>query len=376
MPLSKFKYFSLEFILMSISILIISDCNQQAIKNQTVVPVIPVGGSKNPRIEFRYTPVYESFEDLRGQVLNTDPLKNRVMVFIKVDTLWRVKPDAEHQLTPIRRDGSWTCDITTETNDHRATCINAFLLPDSVSLPPFNENDSLPPDIYSRALASLEIMRSDTGMYRIVTFSDYLWQVKECSTMCGPGPNYFSASPENIWRDPQGFLHLKITRDDTLWNCAEVILQQNLGYGTYTFQIAKIDRLDESCVLNLFTWDNAPEENHREIDIQLSKCIQQDNYNTEYAIQPSDQNGNRHRFNLDLDLTISHSFTWSKDQVSFASCDQDDVTLRSWTYQGLDIPEAGKENARINLWLCNPDSAQTEIEMIIQKFVFTPLDIN
>ncbi len=336
-----------------------------------------VGGSTMPIIKFSFTPVYESFENLYGQVLNIDPEKNKVLVFIKVGTMWWIKPNVENQFTDIHSDGNWTCDITTASNDHRATQISAFLVPDSFSLPPFVENDSLPLDIYSRSLASMEVIRNDSSLYRIVTFSDYQWRIKECdTTMCGPGPNYFSASPENVWLDPQGFLHLKITRDDTLWNCAEVMLRQHLGYGAYKFLIGKMDQADASYVLNLFTWDEAPEENHRQIDIELSSCTQQDNNNIQYDIQPDDENGNRHRSNLNFNQTTTHSFTWSSDQVYFESSDQDDFVRQSWTYHGLDLPVPGNESPRINLWLCNPDSAQTEFEMVIQKFEFDPLDIN
>jgi hypothetical protein len=376
MPILKSKCCYFVLIFMPLLMLILDKCSQQLIKNQPdgSVPVNSV--QEHPLLEFTFTPVYKSFEDLRGQVLNINPLKNKIMVFIKVGSMWRIKPGAVNQFTPIRTDGSWICDITTAENDHRAAQINAFLLPDSVTMPPFAENDSLPPDIYSRSLASMEVLRSDSSLYRIVTFSDYQWSLRECDSMCGSGPNYFSASPENVWLDPLGFLHLKITRADTVWNCAEVIMLQNLGYGTYQFQIGKIDRVDKMCAVNLFTWDEATADNHRQIDIALSSCAQQDNNNIQYDLQPDDQNGNRHRFNLNLNQSTTHSFTWSADDVYFESDNQNNMVLQSWTYQGFDLPVPGNESPRINLWLCNPDSAQAEFEVVIQKFEFDPLDIN
>jgi hypothetical protein len=350
-------------------------CSQSLTRSETTVLPQSTGISGNPSILFTHIPVYESFEDLYGRVLNVDPAKNRIMVFIQVNSLWRVKPRMENQSITIGSDGRWTCDITTETDDHRASRISAFLLPDTCSLPPYAENDSLPPDIFSRSLASMEIVRGDSALYRVVTFSDYLWQIKACSTMCGPGPNYFSASVFNVWRDSQSYLHLKITKNDTIWNCAEVMLQPSLGYGTYEFHIGKVDRFDNSFELGLFTWDEAPAANHREIDIKLSRCDQADSNNIEYDIQPFDQNGNRYCFNLDFNRMTTHSFTWNEDEIDFESSDQDDIVRRTWSYQGLDLPQAGEEKTHMNLWLCNPDSAQTETEIVIRKFLFNPLDI-
>jgi hypothetical protein len=134
--------------------------------------------------------------------------------------------------------------------------------------------------------------------------------------------------------------------------------------------------VDKLCVIDLFTWDEATEDNHRQIDIALSSCTQQDDNNIQYDIQPDDENGNRHRFNLNLNQSTTHSFLWRSDEVYFESDDLHDMVLQSWTYQGLDLPAPGNESPRINLWLCNPDSAQSEFEMVIQKFEFDPLDIN
>jgi hypothetical protein len=375
MSILKSKRCCFVLVIMPLFILMLSKCSQQMVKNNSAELATVTSGQKHPLIEFTFTPVYASFENLHGQVLNVNPLKNKIMVFIKVGSMWRIKPGAENQFTSIRTDGSWTCDITTAGNDHRATQINAFLLPDSVIIPPYAENDSLPTDIYSRSLASLEVMRSDSGMYRIITFSDYQWSIRECDSLCGPGPNYFSDSPENVWLDPQGFLHLKITRADTVWNCAEVIMQQSLGYGTYKFQIGKVERPDRLSVIDLFTWAEDPADNHRQIDIELAGCTQQDNNNSQYDIQPDDENGNRHRFNLNYNQSATHSFSWSSDEVYFESDDPYKMMLQSWTYQGLDLPAPGNESPRINLRLCDPDSGQSETEIVIQKFEFNPLDI-
>jgi hypothetical protein len=64
---------------------------------------------------------------------------------------------------------------------------------------------------------------------RTIQFSGALWYVKSHSTPVGPGPNYFSDSPCNVWVDAQGRLHLKITREEGRWLCAEVIHAYSAG---------------------------------------------------------------------------------------------------------------------------------------------------
>ena len=329
--------------------------------------------TRHPIIEFSYIPPYESFEKLTGQVLGVNLPDFKILIYIKVGNEWRNKPDVNNPFTAITIDGKFTCNITTVPKDHTATQITAFLIPTSYSPSLVADADSVPDELYLNSVASMEVIRDTSEIYRIITFSGYQWRVKACTELCGPGPNYFSAGAGNVWLDPNRYLHMRISKDDSAWNCSEVILQQNLGYGMYKFYIGKIDRFDEYGVLGLFTWDNAPEENHREIDIELSSWSNPDNDNTQYVIQPYDENDNMHRFNLNFNKGILHSFLWSSGEVHFESTDEDGINLNSWTYQGLDIPAPGNENPRINLWLCNPDSAAQEIEMVIKSFEFIPL---
>ena len=46
--------------------------------------------------------------------------------------------------------------------------------------------------------------------------------------------------------------------------------------------------------------------------------------------------------------------------------------IGSWVYTGLDIPEPGNENARINLWLFGGKAPQNrqEAEVIVSQFQF------
>lgn len=57
---------------------------------------------------------------------------------------------------------------------------------------------------------------------RLIRWSELKWCVKSCDTPCGPGPNYFSDSKENVRVDEDGQLHLRIVQSEGNWLCAEV----------------------------------------------------------------------------------------------------------------------------------------------------------
>lgn len=207
---------------------------------------------------------------------------------------------------------------------------------------------------------------------RTLLFSGYEWTVKTSGgEMVGPGPNYFSDSIDNVWVDEDRKLHLKITQSNGKWYCAEVISTENFGYGTYRFSIeGRIDQLDKNVVLGLFTWDDDPAYNHREIDIEFSRWGQDVNKNAQFVVQPHTTLDNIHRFNIEiLDLYSTHSFAWTSGEIFFQSANSH---IESWSYIGPDIPLPGNENARINLWLyqgVDPSDAQ-EVEVIISAFEF------
>jgi hypothetical protein len=86
---------------------------------------------------------------------------------------------------------------------------------------------------------------------RIIQFSGYDWVVRDGS-LSGPGPNTWNRS--NVWMDENGDLHLKISRTESGWTCAEVTTIERLGFGIYQFQvIGPIDQLDANVVFGMFT---------------------------------------------------------------------------------------------------------------------------
>ena len=213
---------------------------------------------------------------------------------------------------------------------------------------------------------------------RTIDFSGLTWNVKSSgSEAWGPGPNRFSDAASNVWVDDAGRLHLAITYDNGVWKSAEVITQQSFGYGTYRFTIdSPVDGLDPNVVLGLFTWNDDPAFNHREIDIEFSRWGNPlDATNAQYTVQPYTSSANLTRWTLQPGYSASsHSWRWSSRSVAFQSSAFGNQ-IKQWSYtRRAGIPKPGGENPRINLWLFRGAAPQNglPVEVIIGKFEFAP----
>lgn len=340
-----------------------------------------VVAAKPPHIEFAYVPPYGSAEELTGRVTNVNVSAYGVAVYIFVGGWW-TKPNFAQPLAALQPDGSWSCDITTGGSDAYATQLAAYLVPINYA-PPLAEGwRQLPDGLALNAVASIRAVRPYT---KRLWFSGYEWSIKDSrGVRTGPGDNYFSESTSNVWVDAQGRLHLKICKRAGLWSCAEVVSVRSFGYGSYrTFLESSGDALDTHAVLGLFTWNDDAPYAHREIDVEVSRWGNgTESNNAQYVIQPWDTAGNLTRYRIPPSVTnATHSFTWLPNRVdfathagSFAPAPATNKVLSAWTFMGSGVPQAGNENFRMNLWLCNTagttDGADEEV--VISRFAFIP----
>lgn len=113
----------------------------------TVLPELP-GGPGAPTIELTSVPPIGSTADLRGRVLHVRPSAHAVVVYIRVNNGWWVKPYFASPLTAISPvDGSWTADITTGGVDPQASEVVAFLVTSGFAPPLASGWTSLPLDV-------------------------------------------------------------------------------------------------------------------------------------------------------------------------------------------------------------------------------------
>lgn len=337
---------------------------------QSPVDSAPCG---TPTIVFDHVPAYDTYENLSGHVTCAAPEDYSIAVYIYVPQGWWPKPTFANALTTINSDGTWTTDVTTSSSDKLATDIAAFLIPDGYTPPRVEGSSVLPAQLYSSAAAHTSAHRAG----RTICFSGYTWEVKNTPGKAGPGPNYFSNDPSNVWVDDNGYLHLKIVYRDGRWYCAEVISTATARYGQHTIVTgSRVDAIDQNAVMGFFTWDNdAPAYHYRELDIEFSRWGEAGDPNAQYVIQPWDGYGNRHRFDLTLNAAKStHQINWLPDSVDFHSWDESGAELHSWTYTNAPgvPPEGG--HIDLNLWLLEnktPENGES-VEAIIRSYRFTP----
>lgn len=235
------------------------------------------------------------------------------------------------------------------------------------------------------ALATVERGQTRTREPRRIEFSGYTWQLKTGrQTINGLKSNHFSDSEENVWVDEKGQLHLKITKRNGRWYCAEAACEKTFGYGKYIFYLeSRADQFAENVVLGLFTWGSSPRYSHRELDIEFSRWGKPEGKNAQFVVQPGTRLGNVHRFNIQLEQNRStQSFEWRRESIFFQSLrghypspPDDSYIIESWNYTGKSSPTSLDEKTRINLWLSDakPPSDNMEVEVVIKKFEFIPL---
>jgi len=208
-----------------------------------------------------------------------------------------------------------------------------------------------------------------------IQFAGITWIVRNGSG--GPGPNNWLHSPDNVWVDGEGQLHLKIRKVGNLWYCSEIYTQQSFGYGEYRFYVAsKVENYDPEIVVGLFNY----ETDLREIDIEFSKWGNLSNVSGWYTIQPVVA-GNQYSFALNLSGEYStHKYIWNSSNIFFQSYHGHSATLPSpdnliseWTYTGNNIPPVGNERLHINFWLMGGHAPinQQDAELVV-KAVFVP----
>lgn len=208
---------------------------------------------------------------------------------------------------------------------------------------------------------------------RTIEFSGQDWKVKAGPELMGPGPNFFSDSPRDVWVDDIGRLHLTVRFDGRKWLCTEVISTKSYGYGKYTIETGPIRDFDPNIVFGMFTWDTEPAFDHREVDIEYSRWGDPKNPNGQFAAQPYSDPGHVLRFPFPEEAQkSSHIFRWRSNRVDFR-VEVDGSVVKSYTIAGK-VPPAGNANFRLNLWLIGgkPLSAARDYEVIVEDFRFEP----
>jgi hypothetical protein len=234
--------------------------------------------------------------------------------------------------------------------------------------------------------AAISLMATSAASHAAtIRFSGYDWTVRGAG-VGGPGPNNWT--PNNVWVDANGELHLKLTQVGGTWYCSEVYTTNRLGFGRYQFQLkSRVDILDPYVVFGLFNYptpDVGPDATH-EIDIEFAKWGNPSALIGNYTVWPTRANLSPATKHFAMSLVggdwSTHRFTWNSTSVFFQSMyghyDDNSNQFASWLYSPTSPSRRISQKAmpvHINLWLFTghaPTNGQ-EVEVVVSSFKFIP----
>jgi hypothetical protein len=321
------------------------------------------GGPTPVRCPYLINIVNLQFGDntVNGTASVFDTSKTKVVLWAKTDR-WYVQPSVASPYTIVQGDRTWS-NSTYPWNRMVALLVDSSYVPGSIR----DYHPSMDPGV-----VSWDEFPNKSVKY--IYWSGYCWRVKT-GDLVGPGPNYFSDDTSNVWIDDQDRLHLKIDYRGGQWYCAEVVLDQPLGYGRYSFRLdSRVDSMDYNTILGGFIYEMVDQE----FDIEFSQRLAAP-FNAQYVAQPWYTPGNIERFDMSGSSQTSHSFEWLPDQIicnswnGHADTPTPETLIHTWIYTGPDNPIPTDERMIFNLYLYGgePPLQGIEDEVIITSFEYT-----
>jgi hypothetical protein len=327
------------------------------------------GGFK-PVIEFTRVPPAdrggpEIMDTIEGRVTGARP-NQQIVLFAHSEGWWQ-QPGPSRVYTAINADSTWS------SSTHLGTEYAALLVEPGYR--PSARLDSLPKE--GGPIVAVAVVRGDSTKQAVRTtlqFGGHDWTMRASPSDRG-GKNYYNAA--NAWTDKSGALHLRIAQEAGKWTCAQALLNESLGYGTYRFVVRDISRLDPAAVLAIYVWDaeKSVEQNPREWDIELSRWGNPTSKNAQYVVQPRQLPDHTDRFDAPAG-TLTHSLSWEPGKATFRTVHGADgkgplVYEHSFT-SGVPVP--ANEKLRFNFYDFQRGSQmiQKEAEVIIDRFEFFP----
>jgi hypothetical protein len=227
---------------------------------------------------------------------------------------------------------------------------------------------------------------------RVIDFAGHNWRVKGPGFF-GPGPSFFGDSPNNVWVDAQGQLHMTIKNIGGTWQSTEVTLEEPLGYGDYIFTtVGRLDLMPANVVLGLFLWqypvcyDPAnPWNLHNEIDVEISRWGNPANDVAQFVVQPYYVSSNISRFDITYSKgeLVSYALRWLPDRIEARAwrggpSDETPSTLiASWVNSGAYLPRPEQPRVHINLWqLDGPPADGQDQDVVFDAFRFVPICVD
>ena len=362
-------------------------------KSQAFFAAMLMASPPAQSIRITSVPTYGQSGVLTGVVGGVSYSTHRVATWLYVDGFgWCSKPTSSSPTVSIRADGTFSVRVVSGGLDDRATHFVVALMGPGRMPPVVCGSCRIPSQLTALALDHAE------RPGRILNFAGRRWAVKDAPLPVGPGGNRFSGRPAGVWVDGQG-LHLTIANRGGHWWSTEVVLLDDVGYGTYWFTTEHtVNGLDPAATFGAFTWDPHCDDRravregfgaNREIDFEDGRFGRpSDLDNAQTVVQPYQQARAVKRFRVPRrnPPQLSRWFHWSPGAVDFTVvhglASPGNVKLgmvverRSYLHSpatGQRVPSAGRERFRFNLWLTqSAPAAGGRVHVLVSDFRFSP----
>lgn len=334
----------------------------------------PKKETSEPSIEFTKIPPAAQGGRERTDTISGRAIGSRrgqqVVVYARSGPWW-VQPWPDHPQLAIQSDSTWS------TPTHVGFEYAALLV----------EPGYLPPptmDVLPARGGSIVVVASVKGSgptvlapTKALHFSGYDWKVRTIASDRGGLNNLYGG--ENAWTDASGALHLKITKKEGRWSCAEVFLSRSLGYGTYVVVTRDTSHLEPAAVFSTTTFDDwAGDQHYREMDTEISRWGDASSKNNaQYGVQPFYVPGNVAPFIAPAG-TLTHSFHWESGRASFktvrGSAMRPGAPVVAEHVFTSGVPSPGTETFQFLFYVVASDKSpmQNENEVVVEKFEYLP----
>jgi hypothetical protein len=293
----------------------------------------------------------------------------RMVLYSKCGQLWWLQPLLASPFTPILPNKEWRNEVHLGA-EYAALLVDPSYHPTAV-LRQLPKREG--------AVAQVAVARGqEKSSSFFVDFSGFKWRTRwKPSDRGGTSSPY---NPENVYTDRAGALHLQIVNRDQRWTCSEVKLTRSLGYGTYSFTVEDISRLDPAVVFGMFTWDySTDEQNNREFDINMSRWGGPEYKNAEFTLQPTFLPSNVSRFVAPAGK-LKHTMIWQAGRLTMTTSRADAppgtpaVSTHVFTSE---VATPGSESIRMALYVYSNGKQRApgprhRAEVIVDRFQFLP----
>ena len=188
-----------------------------------------------------------------------------------------------------------------------------------------------------------------------ISFSGRTWDVSAYEN--------FSNDASQVWVDANGSLHLKLSQATGTWKDIEVVTQQTLGYGNYTWVTQGVHAIDKNIVLGMFPYL----DNDHEIDIEQAQWDNANAPNFDFWVQPG--NDNARVFNVSYTSSdTTFVIDWEPTYIHF-SITEGSTLVQSWTCD--QARDATGVFGIMNLWQFSgaPSDGQP-VEIVFKSFQY------